>query len=58
MLHLGRRKKEQKGCCNANKNITYGMIYKDYRNYRECLNMLGMLRQFEGCEIAKDRIFL
>ena len=38
------------------KNITYGMTYKGYKNYRECLNMLERLRQFEGSEIAKERL--
>lgn len=38
------------------KNITYGMTYKGYKRYRECLSMLERLRQFEGSEIAKERI--
>ena len=38
------------------KNITYGMTYKGYKNYRECLNMLERLRQFESSEIAKERL--
>ena len=37
------------------KNITYGMTYKGYKNYRECLNMLECLRQYEGSEVAKER---
>ena len=37
------------------KNITYGMTYRGYKNYRECLNMLECLRQYEGSEVAKER---
>jgi len=38
------------------KNITYGMTYKGYKRYRECLKMLEILRQIETSEIAKERI--
>ena len=38
------------------KNITYGMTNKGYKMYRECLKMLERLREFEGSEIAKERI--
>lgn len=38
------------------KNITYGMTYKGYKRYRECLKMLERLRQFETSEIGKERV--
>ena len=38
------------------KNVTYGMTYKGYRNYRECINMIESLRQFDKSEVAQQRL--
>ena len=38
------------------KNVTYGMTYRVYRNYRECLNMVESLRRFDKSEVAQQRL--
>ena len=38
------------------KNVTYGMSYKVYKNYRECLKMIEILRRFEKSEVAQQRL--
>ena len=38
------------------KNVTYGMTYKGYKNYRECLKMIEILRRFEKSEVVQQRL--
>ena len=38
------------------KNVTYGMTYRMYKNYRECLNMIECLRNLDKSKIVKEKI--